>query len=450
MRIKRLKQPKYLVGGIVGGLYFYWYFFRMLFGTPGRGQAVTLLASPENLALYESLGALILLTILLLAWIIPHQRAALTFTEAEVAFLFPAPISRRGLIHFKLLRSQTAILFTTLLLTLVTNRFGGQGVDSRGGLVADLFHFEPAFAGFLVRADNAAGPRHHQLAAASGDPGPGACLMAGVVVVWARQAMPRFDLSRFENLEAVKDYAQQVLTAGPLPYLLYPLRLVVRPYLAPNALAFLLRAGTGPAAAVAALLVGRALERRVRRGFRRGLSRSWRRRSPRCARATGRRRSRQPKRKRPPFKLRPSRPAGGRTALEEPDQRGPGLHVARVAEPGRVCGLALRSGSDRPRAARGLRSALGMIAAMLMCLVAAHRAAVPAPGFPAGPAAGGHPQDLPVARLAACARRTARAGGGPDRHPVVPADSGGGAVLATGGRQTGLVGAGWAWVSARR
>ena len=71
MRIKRLKQPKYLVGGIVGGLYFYWYFFRTLFGAPTRGQAVTLLASPENLALYESVGALILLTVLLLAWIIP-------------------------------------------------------------------------------------------------------------------------------------------------------------------------------------------------------------------------------------------------------------------------------------------------------------------------------------------------------------------------------------------
>ena len=97
MRIKRLKQPKYLLGGIVGGLYFYWYFFRMLFASARRGgQPLPLLASPENLALYESIGALFLLTIMLLAWIIPHQRAALTFTEAEVAFLFPAPISRRG------------------------------------------------------------------------------------------------------------------------------------------------------------------------------------------------------------------------------------------------------------------------------------------------------------------------------------------------------------------
>ena len=126
MRIKRLKQPKYLVGGIVGGLYFYWYFFRIFLCGPVEGKRFTLLSSPGNLALFESLGALILLTILLLAWIFPHQRAALTFTEAEVAFLFPAPISRRGLIHFKLLRSQTAILFTTLVLTLVTNRFGGK------------------------------------------------------------------------------------------------------------------------------------------------------------------------------------------------------------------------------------------------------------------------------------------------------------------------------------
>ena len=27
-RFKRLKQPKYLIGAIVGGLYFYFYFFR--------------------------------------------------------------------------------------------------------------------------------------------------------------------------------------------------------------------------------------------------------------------------------------------------------------------------------------------------------------------------------------------------------------------------------------
>jgi ABC-2 type transport system permease protein len=126
LRIKRLKQPKYLVGAIVGGLYFYWYFFRTFLGAPHARNALPLLSRPEDLALFESIGALALLIIMFLAWFVPHSRAALTFTEAEIAFLFPAPISRRGLIHFKLLRSQTAILFTTLLLTLVTTRAGGK------------------------------------------------------------------------------------------------------------------------------------------------------------------------------------------------------------------------------------------------------------------------------------------------------------------------------------
>src|SRR5436309_10804714 len=104
MRLKRLKQPKYLLGGIVGGLYFYFYFFRYFFGVPGKRAGLASAAAPADLALYESLGALLLLALVLLAWLVPNKRAALAFTEAEVAFLFPAPISRRGLIHFKLLR----------------------------------------------------------------------------------------------------------------------------------------------------------------------------------------------------------------------------------------------------------------------------------------------------------------------------------------------------------
>ena len=77
------------------------------------GRRGIMTVSPEHRLLFELLGALALFVIVLLAWIIPHERAALTFTEAEVAFLFPAPITRRTLIHFKLLRSQLGIFFTT-------------------------------------------------------------------------------------------------------------------------------------------------------------------------------------------------------------------------------------------------------------------------------------------------------------------------------------------------
>src|SRR5436190_10167894 len=126
LRVKRLKQPKYLLGGIAGALYFYFYFWRFLFQSQSGAHNFRP-HSAADLMFYESVGALLLLVILLMAWLFPHERTSLAFTEAEVAFLFPAPISRRGLIHFKLLRSQTAILFTTLLLTLLTHRFGGRG-----------------------------------------------------------------------------------------------------------------------------------------------------------------------------------------------------------------------------------------------------------------------------------------------------------------------------------
>ena len=262
MRVKRLKQPKYLLGGIVGGLYFYWYFFRALLGGPGGGKPFALFASPDNLALLEFLGALVLFIVLLLAWIIPHQRAALTFTEAEVAFLFPAPISRRTLIHFKLLRSQTAILFTTLLLTLVSNRLGGHAWIRAAGcwLILSTVNLHLLGSSFAVTMllDRGISPWRRRLGILAL-----AAAVAGVVIVWCRQTLPAFDLSQLGDLAAAKDYAQQVLTAGPVPYLLFPLRLIVRPFLASNALAFLAVLGPAAAAAAAALRVGRAVERRV-------------------------------------------------------------------------------------------------------------------------------------------------------------------------------------------
>ena len=157
MRLRRLKKPRYLVGAIVGGLYFYFYFFRYLFGLPNRRNGLALVSQPGNAAFFENMGAAMFLMAVFLAWVLPHERAALAFSEAEVAFLFPAPISRRGLIDFKLLRSQAAILFTTMVLMLVTNRFGGKFLIHARGLVVDSFDAEFAPAGLVFRPDGSSG-----------------------------------------------------------------------------------------------------------------------------------------------------------------------------------------------------------------------------------------------------------------------------------------------------
>jgi ABC-type multidrug transport system ATPase subunit len=49
-RFKRLKQPKYLIGAIVGGLYFYFYFFRYLFPMVRRAAGGESGISPEHSA----------------------------------------------------------------------------------------------------------------------------------------------------------------------------------------------------------------------------------------------------------------------------------------------------------------------------------------------------------------------------------------------------------------
>jgi len=244
MRIKRLKQPKYLLGGLVGGLYFYFYFIRSFMGLPGRRQPLTL--ATENLALYEAVGALMLVVAILIAWLVPHERAALSFSEAEVAFLFPAPLSRRGLVHFKLLRSQTAILFTSLLLMLISNRWGGKLWFHAAGwwlLLSTLnLHFLGSSFARTLLLDRGISNWQRRL-------GILALLLvvAGLAAAWTWRSLPPLDRSQFvlsrplpELFPPAKHYLEQVLTSGPLPYIIYPLRLVVRPYLATTAAGFFL------------------------------------------------------------------------------------------------------------------------------------------------------------------------------------------------------------------
>jgi len=238
MRVKRLKQPKYLLGAIAGVLYFYFYFYRWMFVRHGDQSSATLAASPGNLALFESIGALILFIIVLLAWIIPHQRAALAFTEAEVAFLFPAPISRRGLIHFKLLRSQTAILFTTFLLALVTRRFGSHPWIRGAGWwlilsVLNLHFLGSSFARTMLLERGVSNWKRRAAILSL------VLLISAGVIIWARRTLPEFKPIEIENVDAIRDYFQQVLVSGPVPYLLFPFRLAVRPFWAPSLPAFL-------------------------------------------------------------------------------------------------------------------------------------------------------------------------------------------------------------------
>jgi ABC-2 type transport system permease protein len=127
-RLRRLRQPRYLIGAIAGIAYFYLAYSSHRWGDQVHGDASAVKRWMMDPAwhglLVDAIGA-VLLTVTLLAWLLPNGRAALRFTEAEIAFLFPAPLTRRTLIHYRLLRMQFGILLTALVMSFIARSAGG-------------------------------------------------------------------------------------------------------------------------------------------------------------------------------------------------------------------------------------------------------------------------------------------------------------------------------------
>ncbi len=119
-RVARLRSPRYAIALLLGLAYFFFAFGgpALLNGAdrnPGAQWPTGIVtAAPFYLAL-----------IVIWWWLGPGTRFALHYTPADVNLLFTAPISRRQLIQFRLIRAQPAILFTSLLVTLFAQRAAG-------------------------------------------------------------------------------------------------------------------------------------------------------------------------------------------------------------------------------------------------------------------------------------------------------------------------------------
>ncbi len=240
-RVKRLKNPKYLFGLIVGLLWFYWYFVRALgLGRNRVGKAMSMGDWSEFAPALELLGALLLLVIVLASWIFAHERAALVFTEAETAFLFPAPISRRTLLHFKLLKSQFGIFVTTFFFALISMSFG-----ARGSLLMNLAGWWVILSILNLHFLGCSFARTQLLDRGFSNWKRRAVIFAllalalGAVLWWARDTMRPPNEAETLDFKKLARYGYDMLQAGPAPWLLWPFRLVVRPFFAADAGTFL-------------------------------------------------------------------------------------------------------------------------------------------------------------------------------------------------------------------
>lgn len=114
-QLQRLKQPKYLVGAMVGLGYLYVMVGRRF---AFRGAS----APPEgaSVAIQVAMASTAAMTVLA-AWAFGANRPSLTFSEGEIQQLLPAPVSRRALLRYKLLRGfvggSVGVLFATFFMT---------------------------------------------------------------------------------------------------------------------------------------------------------------------------------------------------------------------------------------------------------------------------------------------------------------------------------------------
>jgi hypothetical protein len=243
-RFTRLKQPKYLVGAVVGVVYLGWIVLgRGAFNRAGPGVAHTL--PVERLPVVAAIAALLVTVWVAGYWLWPRSRAALTFSEAEIAFLFPAPIGRKMLIHFRWLNTQLRLLFTSSLLALFSARWGfisGNGAIRLVGWwlilsTIDLHAVGSSFALTRLLDRGMTSLRRSALTLSIAS----AVLGVALVGTWRELRAPA--PGELTGLAAIADYAGSLLAAGPLPWLLAPARWVVAPLLAYDLRSFLVAVG---------------------------------------------------------------------------------------------------------------------------------------------------------------------------------------------------------------
>ncbi len=234
VRLRRLREPRYLLGAIVGAAYIYFSFFsrgrsRASAARRRRGAAAIPPAFTALVAAGPAFAALTLLLVSTLSWIVPGGSSLLEFSEAEIQFLFPAPVSRRQLLVHRIVRSQLGLLFTSVVVAIVTPSVTGYArVRLSIAMWVVLVTLRIAFAGItMARARLAsANVRARRMAWMP------ATVLAGAVAVVVGSLAGAFSSVPPRNVIEALTTIADVGAHGPAKFVLLPFLTVVQPVFA--------------------------------------------------------------------------------------------------------------------------------------------------------------------------------------------------------------------------
>ncbi len=242
-QLRRLRQPKYLVGALLGAAYMGSVFVLPWLNHQHRqpGRTIAVVAQDPGFDRGVSLIAPVAVILFLLAaWVAPRRRAALNFTETEALKLFSAPFARRSLLHFSLLKSQGRLLGTALMFSLFTVFLARSGqelwLQTVGWWVMvsilDLHQTGAALTLTWLTDRGVATPRRRLLSLAV------LGLLALGLAAWSVVSTRTLTASGWVWADDLPGRAEQVIQNTPLRWTLAPGRLVCGPLLTREPAAF--------------------------------------------------------------------------------------------------------------------------------------------------------------------------------------------------------------------
>src|SRR3954465_7629237 len=114
-RVRRAKNPRYAISAVIGAAYFWFFLVR----NPSQMPSSISGMFSDALAVIASLGLILVASTW---WLFGGDKTTLAFSLAETSFLFPAPLSRRAIIGYKLFRAQLTILINAVIFIFLMRR----------------------------------------------------------------------------------------------------------------------------------------------------------------------------------------------------------------------------------------------------------------------------------------------------------------------------------------
>ncbi len=220
--VRRARSPRHVVALLVGAAYLWWFLVRPI-GRSGPMTGSIWAGQPV-----EMLATLLLTLTLLSAWVFGSDTLALAFTQAEVSILFPGPLSRRGLIGYKLFRAQLGVLINALIWVFILRR-GGTAIPSPLRAISlwvlfstlNLHRLGAALIWSSWREHGRAGVKRNRIAIAI-FAAMGAALVAGFVV----------NRAAFASADGIGPFFRALthtLSTVPAMIALFPMHIIVGP-----------------------------------------------------------------------------------------------------------------------------------------------------------------------------------------------------------------------------